>query len=95
MKTKTKKAERAKNNEEGAYATIEEIRKGLFGFMPALTRAMLGRFPPSMERCPVCGSKAVASRTRQSRVVIDGPTYLEMKCGKCGPKWRMLLRAGP
>ena len=27
-------------NEEGGYATIEEIREGLFGFGPALTRSM-------------------------------------------------------
>ena len=94
MKTKTKKAERAKNNEEGAYATIEEIRKGLFGFMPALTRHM--HFPGSEGgRCPVCGRKAVASRIRRSWVIVDGPTYLEMKCGACGHTWRMLLRAGP
>ena len=30
----------AAENEEGGYATIEEIRKGLFGFMPAITRHM-------------------------------------------------------
>ena len=26
--------------EEGGYATIEEIREGIFGCMPAITRAM-------------------------------------------------------
>ncbi len=30
----------AAENEEGGYATIEEIRKGLFGFMSAITRRM-------------------------------------------------------
>ena len=30
----------AAENEEGGYATIEEIRRGLFGFMPAITRHM-------------------------------------------------------
>ena len=27
-------------NEEGGYATIDEIREGLFGFLPALMRSM-------------------------------------------------------
>jgi len=30
----------AAETEEGGWATIEEIRKGLFGFMPAITRHM-------------------------------------------------------
>ena len=30
----------AAEKEEGGYATIEEIRRGLFGFMPAITRHM-------------------------------------------------------
>ena len=51
----------AAETEEGGYATTEEIRKGLFGFMPALTRHM--HFPGREGgRCPVCGRKAVASR---------------------------------
>ena len=60
-----------------------------------LACAMLGRIFPSMERCPVCGSKTVTSRIRRSWVVVDGPTCLEMKCATCGHKWHMLLRAGP
>ncbi len=60
-----------------------------------LARALLGRMFPSTDRCPVCGRKAVTSRIRRSWVVVDGPTYLEMKCGACGHTWRMLLRAGP
>lgn len=35
----------ASENEEGGYATIDEIREGLFGFMPAILR--LRRFPGS------------------------------------------------
>ena len=35
----------ATENEEGGYATMEEIRRGLFGFMPAITRHM--HFPGS------------------------------------------------
>ena len=58
-------------------------------------RALLGRMFPSVGRCPVCGGKAIVSRIRRSRVMVDGPTYLEMKCGTCGHAWRMLLRAGP
>ena len=58
-------------------------------------RGLLGRMIPSMERCPVCGSKSVTSRIRRSWIVVDGPTYLEMKCGNCGHAWRMLLRSGP
>ena len=84
----------AAETEEGGYATTEEIRKGLCGFMPALTRHM--QFAGSEGgRRPVCGRKAVASRIRRSWVIVDGPTYLEMKCGACGHTWRMLLRAGP
>lgn len=54
MKTKKTKAEQtveagepaledrqmAAETEEGGYATIEEIRKELFGFMPAITQHM-------------------------------------------------------
>ena len=47
------------------------------------------------KRCPVCGSKMVTLRIRRSWIVVDGPTYLQMKCGRCGHSWRMLLRAGP
>ena len=37
----TKEAKTAHTVEdEGGYATIEEIRKNLFGFMPAVRRAM-------------------------------------------------------
>ena len=60
-----------------------------------LARALLGRMFSSADRCPVCGRESVASRIRRSWVVVDGPTYLEMKCGACGHAWRMLLRAGP
>ncbi len=81
-------------DERQGYATIEEIRKGLFGFMPAITQHM--HFPEREGgRCPVCGSKVVTSRIRRSWIIVDGPTYLEMKCGACGHTWRMLLRAGP
>ena len=84
----------AAETEEGGCATIEEIRKGLFGFMPAITQHM--HFPEREGgRCPVCGSKVVTSRIRRSWIIVDGPTYLEMKCGACGHTWRMLLRAGP
>lgn len=57
--------------------------------------ALLGRVFPSAGRCPFCGSKAVKSRVRRSLCVVDGPTYLEMKCSACGHTWRMLVRAGP
>ena len=30
----------AAETEEGGYATVEEIREGLFGFLPALMRSM-------------------------------------------------------
>ena len=60
-----------------------------------MVRALLGRLFPSMEHCPVCGSSDVTSHIRRSRIVVDGPTYMEMKCGKCGHKWRLLLRTGP
>ena len=32
--------EMAAETEDGGYATIEDIRKGLFGFMPAIMRHM-------------------------------------------------------
>ena len=60
-----------------------------------LMRAILGRMLPSFDRCPACGNKSVMSRVRRSWVVVDGPMYLEMKCGKCGHRWRWLMRAGP
>ena len=47
------------------------------------------------KRCPVCGRKKVSARIRRSWIVIDGPMYLEMKCGACGHTWRILLRTGP
>ena len=68
---------------------------GKMAVVGRLVRALLGRVFPSADRCPVCGSKAVKSRVRRPLVMVDGPTYLEMKCGKCGHRWRMLLRAGP
>ncbi|MBQ6340614.1 MAG: hypothetical protein IJI36_15860 [Kiritimatiellae bacterium] len=58
-------------------------------------RILFGRLAPSPGRCPMCGNRKVTSRIRRSRIVVDGPTYLEMKCGACGHTWRMLLRAGP
>ena len=60
-----------------------------------LARALLGRMFPSTDRCPVCGRKAVTSRIRRSRIVVDGPTVMEMTCGTCGHTWRMTLRTGP
>ena len=65
------------------------------GLAQWFVRALLGRKLPPAGRCPVCGSKTVKSRVRRSLCVVDGPTYLEMKCGACGHTWRMLLRAGP
>ena len=32
--------QKSMENEEGGYATIEEIHEGLFGFWPALMRSM-------------------------------------------------------
>lgn len=58
-------------------------------------RTLLGRMFSPIGRCPVCGGKAIKPRIRRSWVVVDGPTYIEMKCAKCGHTWRMLLRAGP
>ena len=75
--------------DEGGYATAEEIRENLFGFMPAVTRAI------GLGRCPACGSRKVTSRIRRSRIVVDGPTVMEMTCAACGHKWHMTLRAGP
>ena len=65
------------------------------GFKKWLARVLLGRKLPPAGRCPVCGSKTVKSRVRRSLCVVDGPMYLEMKCGACGHAWRMLVRAGP
>ena len=58
-------------------------------------RFLLGRFAPSPGRCPTCGSRKVTSRIRRSRIVVDGPTVMEMTCGTCGHTWRMTFRAGP
>ena len=44
----------ASENEEGGYATIDEIREGLFGFMPAIMR--MRHFP----------DRATDDRKRQS-----------------------------
>ena len=44
----------AAENEEGGYATIDEIREGLFGFMPAIMR--IRHFP----------DRATDDRKRQS-----------------------------
>ena len=60
-----------------------------------LARALLGRMCSSTDCCPVCGHKEVASRIRRPWIIVDGPMYLEVKCGACGHTWRMLLRAGP
>ena len=60
-----------------------------------MVRVLFRRVFPSVDRCPVCGSAAVKSRVRRPLVVVDGPTYRELTCGKCGHRWRMLLRAGP
>ena len=48
-------------------------------------------------KCPVCGMKAVKSRVRKplGSFVKDGPTVMEMKCGKCGHSWSIPLRVGP
>ena len=80
---------------EDGFATIEEIRNGIFGFVPALMRCMHLPGREADNRCPVCGGKTVTSRVRRPWFVVDGPTYMEMKCGACGHTWRILLRAGP
>lgn len=80
--------------ERQGYATISEIRRGIFGFLASVMRAM-GFLPCWTAHCPVCGSSEVTSHIRRSRIVVDGPTYMEVKCGKCGHKWNLLLRSGP
>ncbi len=80
--------------ERQGYATISEIRRGIFGFLASVMRTM-GFQSRWTEHCPVCGSSDVTSHIRRSRIVVDGPTYMEMKCGKCGHKWHLLLRTGP
>ena len=87
MKTGAQVAHAAED--EGGYAIAEEIRKNLFGFIPAVRGAM------GLGRCPVCGSRKIMSRIRRPRIVVDGPTVIKMTCAACGHKWHMTLRAGP
>ena len=70
-------------------------RMGKMAIFEKLARVLFGRVFPSVDRCPVCGGSEVTSSIRRSRIVVDGPMYMEMKCGKCGHKWRLLLRTGP
>ena len=53
--------------------------------------------PTIAAKCPVCGMMAVKSRIRKplGPFVKDGPTVMEMKCGKCGHIWSIPLRVGP
>lgn len=47
--------------------------------------------------CTVCGGDRVAAAAKKplGPFVKDGPTVLEMKCRRCGHKWRIPLRVGP
>lgn len=53
--------------------------------------------PTITAMCPVCGGETVTSRIRKplGPFVKDGPTFMEMKCGKCGHCWSIPLRVGP
>ena len=53
--------------------------------------------PTITATCPVCGVETVTSRIRKplGSFVKDGPTVMEMKCGKCGHSWSIPLRVGP
>ena len=53
--------------------------------------------PTITATCPVCGGVTVTSLIRKplGPFVKDGPTVMEMKCGKCGHGWSIPLRVGP
>ena len=58
----------------------------------------IGRSRPTISAtCPACGMKTAKSRIRKplGSFVKDGPTVMEMKCGKCGHSWSIPVRVGP
>lgn len=58
----------------------------------------IGRSHPTITAtCPACGMTTAKSRIRKplGSFVKDGPTVMEMKCGKCGHSWSIPVRVGP
>lgn len=47
-------------------------------------------------RCPVCGRR-MKSRIRRplGGLVTDGPSFIEVRCGRCGYKFRVPIHVGP
>ncbi|MBQ2631389.1 MAG: hypothetical protein IJG13_17060 [Kiritimatiellae bacterium] len=66
-------------------------------FLSETFKAIDASRPTIAAKCPVCGMMAVKSRIRKplGPFVKDGPTVMEMKCGKCGHSWSIPLRVGP
>ena len=66
-------------------------------FLSETFKAIDASRPTIAAKCPVCGMMSVKSRIRKplGPFVKDGPTVMEMKCGKCGHCWSIPLRVGP
>ena len=66
-------------------------------FLSETLKAIDASRPTIAAKCPVCGMMSVKSRIRKplGSFVKDGPTVMEMKCGKCGHSWSIPLRVGP
>ena len=66
-------------------------------FLSETLKAIDTSRPTITAKCPVCGMMTVKSRIRKplGPFVKDGPTVMEMKCGKCGHSWSIPLRVGP
>lgn len=60
-------------------------------------KVIFGRYSSISVTCPICGAKSVKSEMKKplGSLVTDGPTVMEMKCRKCGHKWRIPVRVGP